>query len=145
MTESWAAVLANLILFFAAILQAVVGFGFNLLSSPLLLGNDLRSMNSTTLGIIRNKDVIDVNQDWGGSQGRRIRDDGTSEVWAKPMSDGSVAVVLFNRGSAAATTTSGKVSRSRSPTPISVPPVPSPATTTSTRSSAAAISAPVPS
>ena len=76
---------------------------WSLLSSPLLLGNDLRSMNSTTLGIIRNKDVIDVNQDWGGSQGRRIRDDGTSEVWAKPMSDGSVAVVLFNRGSAAAT------------------------------------------
>ncbi|NGY64375.1 hypothetical protein G7043_36230 [Lentzea sp. NEAU-D13] len=76
---------------------------WSLLSSPLLLGNDLRSMNSTTLGIIRNKDVIDVNQDWGGSQGRRIRDDGTGEIWAKPMSDGSVAVVLFNRGSAAAT------------------------------------------
>jgi alpha-galactosidase len=76
---------------------------WSLLSSPLLLGNDLRSMNSTTLGIIRNRDVIDVNQDWGGSQGRRVRDDGTSEVWAKPMSDGSVAVVLFNRGSAATT------------------------------------------
>jgi alpha-galactosidase len=76
-----------------------------LLASPLLLGNDLRSVSSTTLGIIRNAEVIAVNQDWGGSQGRRIRDFGNTEVWAKPMSDGSAAVVLFNRGGSAATVT----------------------------------------
>ncbi len=76
---------------------------WSVLSAPLLLGNDLRSVNSTTLGIVRNADVIAVNQDWGGSQGRRISQSGTSEVWAKPMSDGSVAMVLFNRGSSNAT------------------------------------------
>jgi alpha-galactosidase len=76
-----------------------------LLNSPLLLGNDLRSMSSGTLNIIRNADVIAVNQDWGGSQGRRVRDFGATEVWAKPMSDGSVAVVLFNRNTSAATVT----------------------------------------
>jgi alpha-galactosidase len=27
-----------------------------------------------------------------------VRDDGSTEVWAKPMSDGSVAVILLNRG-----------------------------------------------
>jgi alpha-galactosidase len=74
-----------------------------LLNSPMLLGNDLRSMSAGTLSIIRNADVIAVNQDWGGSQGRKLRDFGDSEVWAKPMSDGSIAVVLFNRGTAAAT------------------------------------------
>lgn len=74
-----------------------------LLSAPMLLGNDLRSMSAATLGIIGNKEVIAVNQDWGGSQGRKIRDDGNSEVWAKPMSDGSVAVILFNRAGATAT------------------------------------------
>ncbi|WP_308167934.1 NPCBM/NEW2 domain-containing protein [Catellatospora tritici] len=76
-----------------------------LLNAPLLLGNDLRSVNDTTLGIVRNADVIAVDQDWGGSQGRRMRDDGETEVWAKPMSDGSVAVVLFNRTAATATVT----------------------------------------
>jgi alpha-galactosidase len=76
-----------------------------LLNAPLILGNDLRSMSSGTLSIIRNPDVIAVNQDWGGSQGRRVRDLGETEVWAKPMSDGSVAVVLFNRTGAATTVT----------------------------------------
>lgn len=78
-----------------------------LLNSPMLLGNDLRSMSSATLNIIRNAEVIAVNQNWGGSQGRKVRDFGETEVWAKPMSDGSVATVLFNRtGSAATITTS---------------------------------------
>ena len=47
---------------------------WSLLNSPLLLGNDLRSMSSATLNIIRNAEVVAVNQDWGGSQGRRVRD-----------------------------------------------------------------------
>ncbi|HET6211466.1 MAG TPA: NPCBM/NEW2 domain-containing protein [Micromonosporaceae bacterium] len=76
-----------------------------LLSSPLLLGNDLRTVSSTTLGIVGNPDVVAVNQDWGGSQGRRVRDLGETEIWAKPMSDGSAAVVLLNRTAAAATIT----------------------------------------
>jgi alpha-galactosidase len=76
-----------------------------LLNSPMLLGNDLRSMTPATLGIIRNTEVLAVNQDWGGSQGRKIRDFGETEVWAKPMSDGSVATVLFNRTASAATIT----------------------------------------
>ncbi|GAA1537348.1 NPCBM/NEW2 domain-containing protein [Dactylosporangium maewongense] len=75
---------------------------WSLLSSPLLLGNDLRSVPAATLNVLRNADVIAVNQDWGGSQGRRMADFGDTEVWAKPMSDGSVAAVLFNRGGAAA-------------------------------------------
>lgn len=74
-----------------------------LLSSPLLLGNDLRSVSASTLSILANRDVLAVNQDWGGSQGRRVADFGETEVWAKPMSDGSAAVVLFNRTGAPTT------------------------------------------
>ena len=71
-----------------------------LLNAPLLAGNDVREMDQPTKDILLNRELIAVNQDWGGKQGHRVRDDGETEVWAKPMSDGSVAVVLFNRSGA---------------------------------------------
>jgi alpha-galactosidase len=46
---------------------------------------------------LTNKEVIAVNQDPMGVQGTRLVKDGKKEVWAKPLSDGSFAVVLFNR------------------------------------------------
>jgi alpha-galactosidase len=78
-----------------------------LMNAPLLAGNDLPAMSPANKKILENKDVIALDQDWAGTQGHKIRDDGDTEVWAKPMSDGSAAVVLFNRGpaSAAMTTT----------------------------------------
>ncbi|WP_410600669.1 NPCBM/NEW2 domain-containing protein [Amycolatopsis sp. lyj-90] len=76
---------------------------WSLLNAPLLAGNDLRSMSGATKKILLNKDLLAVNQDWGGKQGRKVRDDGDTEVWAKPMSDGSNVVVLFNRGGAPST------------------------------------------
>ncbi len=33
-----------------------------------------------------------------GKPGRRIKKDGALEIWARPLSDGSLAVGLFNRG-----------------------------------------------
>ncbi len=69
-----------------------------LLNAPLLAGNDLRKMSNQVTAILTNREVIAVDQDWGGRQGYRLRDDGSSEVWVKPMSDGSMAVVLLNRG-----------------------------------------------
>lgn len=77
---------------------------WSLLNAPLIAGNDLRSMTTTTASILTNADVIAVNQDWGGKQGYRLRDDGDQEVWVKPMADSSkVAIVLLNRGSSTAT------------------------------------------
>lgn len=72
-----------------------------LLNSPLIAGNDLRSMPAETLEMLTDPEVLAVNQDWGGIQGHKIRDDGGVEVWAKPMSDGGAAVVLLNRSSTA--------------------------------------------
>jgi hypothetical protein len=70
------------------------------LNAPLITGNDVRSMDDATRRILLNRDLLAVNQDWSGTQGRKVRDDGDHEVWAKPMSDRSVAVVLLNRGAA---------------------------------------------
>src|SRR5467141_795163 len=33
-----------------------------------------------------------------GRQGKRVSQNGTTEVWARPLADGSTAVALFNRG-----------------------------------------------
>jgi alpha-galactosidase len=72
---------------------------WSLLNAPLIAGNDLRSMNDSTKAILTNREVIAVDQDWGGMQGHKIRDDGELEVWMKPMSNGDRAVVLLNRSS----------------------------------------------
>jgi alpha-galactosidase len=69
-----------------------------ILAAPLIAGNDLRSMRPEIHDILTNKEVIAVNQDPLGSQGKRVRKDGDLEVWAKQLSDGSRAVILFNRG-----------------------------------------------
>ena len=71
-----------------------------LLAAPLMAGNDIRSMPAETKEILTNKEVISVNQDPLGREGTRIKKDGDLEVWSKEMSDGSRAVILFNRGSA---------------------------------------------
>jgi len=76
---------------------------WSLLNAPLIAGNDIRSMSAETRSILTNTEVIAVNQDWGGRQGHKISDNGNLEVWRKPMSNGSVAVVLLNRGTSAST------------------------------------------
>jgi alpha-galactosidase len=76
-----------------------------LLSAPLIAGNDIRTMSADVSAILRNPRLLAVNQDRLGAGGRRVRDDGDTEVFAKPLSDGSVAVGLFNRGSSTATIT----------------------------------------
>jgi alpha-galactosidase len=48
--------------------------------------------------ILTHKEVIAVDQDPAGSQGRRVRKNGDLEVWSKQLQDGSRAVVLLNRG-----------------------------------------------
>ena len=68
-----------------------------ILAAPLMLGNDIRNMSDKVLEIITNPEVIAVNQDPLGRQGKKVRDDGDFEVWSRELYDGSRAVVLFNR------------------------------------------------
>ncbi|KAF2312547.1 hypothetical protein GH714_035032 [Hevea brasiliensis] len=76
-----------------------------LAKAPLLIGCDVRSMSNETYEILSNKEVIAVNQDKLGVQGKKVKKDGDLEVWSGPLSDGKVAVVLWNRGSSKATVT----------------------------------------
>lgn len=82
-----------------------------IMAAPLIAGLDLSTMSEETRQILTNGQVIAVNQDPLGAQGRRIRDDGDQEVWVKPLADGSKAVVLFNRGDSSAqmTTTADEI------------------------------------
>jgi alpha-galactosidase len=51
-----------------------------------------------TLAILTNPEVIAVDQDAKGVQGRRVWQVGPFEVWTRPLADGSAAVLLMNRG-----------------------------------------------
>jgi alpha-galactosidase len=69
-----------------------------MMASPLMAGNDVAHMDETTRSILLNTEVIAVDQDPLGVQGRRVWKDGDSEVWVKPLVGGARAVLLFNRG-----------------------------------------------
>ena len=71
-----------------------------LMKAPLLIGTNVENMTSDTLRILRNSEVIAVNQDPLGVQGYRRKSEGTSEVWAGELSSPSksYAVLLLNRG-----------------------------------------------
>ena len=71
-----------------------------ILAAPLIAGNDITTMTSLTRAILTNRGVIAVDQDPLGIAGQRVLKDGDGEVWARPLYDGSRAVVLLNRGSA---------------------------------------------
>ncbi|XWS68399.1 hypothetical protein CRYUN_Cryun04dG0086700 [Craigia yunnanensis] len=76
-----------------------------LTKAPLILGCDIRSMDKDTFELLSNKEVIAVNQDKLGVQGKKVRKIGDLEVWAGPLSEKRVAVILLNRGFSRATIT----------------------------------------
>jgi alpha-galactosidase len=69
-----------------------------ILNAPLMIGTDLVRMPESVRDLLTNPGVIEVDQDWGGQQGRRVWQGTDAEIWAKPMSDGSLAAALLNRG-----------------------------------------------
>jgi alpha-galactosidase len=71
------------------------------LAAPLIAGNDVRAMPRETADILLNREVIAVDQDRLGVQGRRVRREGDFDVWSKQLADGGRAVALLNRGATA--------------------------------------------
>jgi alpha-galactosidase len=81
---------------------------WSLLAAPMLIGCDLTQLDDFTLRILCNDEVLAVNQDPLGRQGRTLREfrtaggDGATlrheVVLVRPLHDGSLAVGLFNRG-----------------------------------------------
>ncbi|XP_024969357.1 alpha-galactosidase-like isoform X1 [Cynara cardunculus var. scolymus] len=68
-----------------------------LAKAPLLVGCDVRSMSKETHEILSNKEVIAVNQDSLGVQGKKVKKNGDLEVWAGPLQHNKVVVILWNR------------------------------------------------
>jgi len=56
----------------------------------------VRIMTRETVSLLNNREVIAVNQDKLGRQGKRIAQTADTQVWAKQLADGSVAVAFFN-------------------------------------------------
>jgi hypothetical protein len=73
---------------------------WSMMSAPLLMSNDLRAVSPEFKEILQNRHVIAVDQDPLGHLGKRVlvSQNKAIEVWAKRLSDGSVAIVYFNRG-----------------------------------------------
>jgi alpha-galactosidase len=69
-----------------------------MMAAPLMAGNDIANMGESTRSILLNKDVIAIDQDRLGAQGRRVARNGDSEIWVKPLEGGGRALLLFNRG-----------------------------------------------
>jgi alpha-galactosidase len=70
---------------------------WSLLAAPLLAGNDLSKMDSDSLAILNNREVLAIDQDPLGRQGDRLWTEGPIEIWARNLTGGSIAVGLFNR------------------------------------------------
>ncbi len=78
-----------------------------MLAAPLIAGNDIRSMSANTKTTLTNSDVIAIDQDALGMQGKRVATPATNlEVWSKTLSGTNTrAVALLNRGSGSASIT----------------------------------------
>jgi alpha-galactosidase len=74
---------------------------WSLLAAPLLAGNDLSKMDSDSLAILNNCEVLNIDQDPAGQQGNRLWTEGPLEIWSRALTDGSIAVGLFNRNQGA--------------------------------------------
>jgi alpha-galactosidase len=111
-----------------------------IMAAPLIAGNDVRSMSSATQAILKNAALIAINQDSLALQATQVSNDGTRRVLAKRLSNGDVAVALFNQGSGSTTisTTTAAIGKSGSSFTLTD------AWTGATSSSTGAISATVP-
>jgi alpha-galactosidase len=66
-------------------------------AAPLLIGADMTQIDQWTIDLLGNREVLAINQDPLGKAAGRVWADNWSQVWARPLSDGTMAVGLFNR------------------------------------------------
>ena len=67
-------------------------------ASPLMIGCDLSLMDDFTLSLLTNDEVLAIDQDELGAAAALVIDDSPNdtEVWARPLADGSMAFALLN-------------------------------------------------
>jgi alpha-galactosidase len=69
---------------------------WSLMAAPLFFSGDMAKLDTFSLNVLCNHEVIAVDQDALGRQGQVIRNDSTGMVMMKPLADGSTAIGLFN-------------------------------------------------
>ena len=82
--------------------QVLVMTLWSILPSPLMFGGNVPKLGTDGTGpwataLLTNEEVLAVNQDGRGTRAKRLRRDGSTEVWTRALSGGRVAVALFNR------------------------------------------------
>lgn len=72
-----------------------------IMAAPLFISANVATLSQTYVDMLTNPEVIAVDQDSACVQGSRVVQNGTSEVWRKPLgtSGTTKAVALLNRGS----------------------------------------------
>jgi alpha-N-acetylgalactosaminidase len=85
---------------------------WSIMASPLIMSNDLRTIEDRYRDILLNPEVIAIDQDPLGEMGLRLSDKAApgGEIWARNLSDGSMAIALFNRGATPPSPSSMKIS-----------------------------------
>jgi alpha-galactosidase len=76
---------------------------WSMMAAPLLIGSDIRSDSTTDLDILKNTDVIAVDQDSLGKQATIVSSSGGLVVYSKVLANGDRAVALLNENSSTAT------------------------------------------
>jgi len=67
-----------------------------LMASPLIFSGDMGKLDDFTLNVLCNHEVIEIDQDPLGKQGKIIREGNNEMVMVKELEDGSLAVGLFH-------------------------------------------------
>jgi alpha-galactosidase len=76
---------------------------WSIMAAPLIIGSDPRNFSPSTISLLTNSEVLAINQDPACKQAAnvsRATPAGTS-VWSKHLSDGTLAVALFNGNASA--------------------------------------------
>ena len=68
-----------------------------ILAAPLMAGNDLQNMSPETSEILKNAEIIALDQDTLGKQGFCYRKNGDYEIWIKKLANHEKAACLLNR------------------------------------------------
>jgi alpha-galactosidase len=74
---------------------------WSIMAAPLMAGNDLRAMPDELRDILTAPEILAIDQDGLGRQGRRVRSENGHEIWLREIADGSFAVAALNRGTVA--------------------------------------------
>ncbi|MGW7556286.1 glycoside hydrolase family 27 protein [Streptomyces rimosus] len=75
------------------------------MAAPLISSTDLTKISPAALKVLGNRDIIAVDQDPKGVQGRVVQQGAGYDVLSKPLQGGDHAVALFNSGDSAQTLT----------------------------------------